>query len=101
MKYTFEEDFGTWPKYSNHISFDVDFSDEEANLLRAFLKENGDCDYAYLETEHPDLFNRINDAANEAVLKELNRHRKKKLDFFDVDWQCIGYDFFWPKGLME
>lgn len=101
MRYTFEEDYGTWPKYSNHISFIVELSDEEANLIRAFLKENGDCDYADLESESPALFNRINDAANDAVLAALNKGRKKKLDFFDVDWQGIGFDFFWPKELME
>ena len=100
MKYTFSESFGSWPKYNNHVTFEVDLSEEEANAIRAFLEENGDCDYGYLEPKYPELFDRINEAANEAVLAALNRRRRKKLDFDDVDWQGIGFDFYWPKDLL-
>ena len=101
MKYTFAVDFGAWPKYSNYASFDLELTDEEAGFIRAFLKENGDVDYIELESESPELFDRINDAANEAVLATLNKGRKKKLDFFDVDWSYMGHDFYWPDELMK
>ena len=101
MKYTFGVSFGAWPKYSNYASFDLELTDDEAETIRAFLKENGDCDYAYLEPEHPELFDRINDAANDAVLAEINEGREEKLDFFDVDWASMGHDFYWPDELMD
>lgn len=101
-KYTFSESFGYGPKNVRHIaSFTLDLSSDEVETLRAFLRENGDCDYAYLEKDHPDLFERINDAANEAVLLEINRHRRKKLDFGDVDWGNLCFDFYWPQELIQ
>ena len=105
MKYTFNEYFGFPPKFSNTISFDIDLAEEEANTIREFLKDNGDCDYGYLESIDRGLFDKINDAANEAVLKSINEERvrqhKKKFDFDDVDWSSIYYDFYWPSELLD
>ena len=101
MKYTFQECFGYGPKYTNCIAFELDLSEEEAESIRAFLKENGDCDYCYLERDYPFIFDRINDAANEAVLSAINKGRRKKLDFDDVDWSSMGYDFYWPEELLK
>ena len=102
MKYTFGESFGYGPKNTDYsITFDIDLTDEEAEIIRAFLKENGDCDYAYLEFEHPGLFDLINDTANDAVVEEINRHRRRKLDFFDIDWTALSFDFYWPEELLK
>lgn len=104
MKYTFGESFGLPPKFNNYVDFDIDLTEEEAGIIRTFLKENGDCDYVYLESINGALFEKINDAANEAILKRLNedrvRQHKKKLDFFDIDWSYISYDFYWPQELI-
>lgn len=102
-KYTFSESFGYGPKNTDYFAtFDMVLSDEEVEFLRAFLKENGDCDYGYLESDNPHLFNRINDAANEAVLTALNKRRwKHKLDFDDVDWCSLSFDFCWPEELLK
>lgn len=101
-KYTFSESFGYGPKSTDyHASFDMGLSDEDVEILRAFLRENGDCDYGYLEHDHPSLFDRINDAANEAVLTALNKRRRKKLEFDDVDWANLRFDFYWPEELLK
>ena len=105
MKYTFGESFGYPPKFHKSISFDIDLTEEEAKTIRDFLKENGDCDYGYLERVDKALFDKINDAANDAVLDCINEERarlhKKKYDFDDVDWSSIYYDFYWPKDLLD
>ena len=105
MKYTFSESFGLGPKYGTTVSFDIELSDEEVSFLRAFLEENGECcDYGYLEFGRPELFERINDAANDAVLDAINEKRveagEPPLEFDEVDWQCINYDFYWPDELL-
>lgn len=100
-KYSFCETFTYGPKGGGRTAnFDIEFTEEEADILREFLRKNGDCDYAYLEPEHSDLFWKINDAANDAVLLEINKRRRKKLDFDDVDWMGLRFDFYWPEELL-
>ena len=105
MKYTFSESFGIGPKYGSFAEFEVELSDQEAEYLRAFLKENGEyCDYAALEYTNRELFNRINDAANDAVLDSINEKRAEAgeppLEFDEVDWSSMVYDFYWPDELL-
>ena len=104
MRYTFSESFGFGPKYGSTAEFELELSEQEAGLIRAFLGENGDRDYAGLEFMNQDLFDRINEAANEAVLAAINRTRAEAgeppLGFDEVDWQNMGYDFYWPKELL-
>ena len=101
-KLTFAESFGYGPKNNEYnINFELDFSDEEVEILRNFLRVNGDCNYVYLEHDYPHLFDRINDAANEAVLEALNKHRRKIIDFYDVDWLNMRFDFYWPDELLR
>ena len=83
----------------------MELSDQEAAFLRSFLEENGDCDYAALEYTDLELFDRINDAANDAVLESINKTRAEAgeppLEFDEVDWQGMGYDFCWPEELLR
>ena len=76
-------------------------NDEEVAYIKKFLEDNGNCDYGYMESENPSLFNKINDAANDAVLEEINKHSDKKIDFFDVDWTGLSFDFIWPEELLS
>jgi len=103
MKYTFSEYFGSGWKSSHYVEFDIDLSDEEVATVVSFLKENGDCDYGELEFINGALFDKINDAANEAVLSALNEDREadEKLEFDDVDWCSMSYDFCWPDELLN
>ena len=105
MRYTFGESFGSGPKCSKNISFEIELSDEEAAFLRAFLEKNGEgCDYCYLEKENVALFDKINEASSGAVLGRINEDRvamgERPLDFYEVDWTGINYDFYWPDELI-
>lgn len=103
QEYTFCESFGYGPKGTDYsATFKLALSEEEVAILRSFLEKNGDCDYCYLEYDNPKLFDRINDAANEAVLAALNAcRRKKRLEFDDVDWSGLTFDFYWPEELLK
>ena len=99
MRYTFGETLGSGLTFQ----FEIDLTDEQADIIRTFLKENGDCDYSYLESESPGLFEIINEAATEAAFKAINEERDEddRLDYWDIDWGSISYDFYWPKELMK
>ena len=99
--YPFEVDFGYGPKASYVAIFNLELNDEEVAYIKNFLEVNGDCDYGYMESENPSLFNKINDAANDAVLEEINKNSDKKIDFFDVDWTGLSFDFIWPEELLS
>lgn len=100
--YTFEVCFGYGPKTTGSADFDLELDEKEIAFLKDFLMKNGiECDYGYIEDDDPSLFNKINDAANDAVVKEINKHRRKKLDFFDIDWTEMSFDFYWPPELTE
>lgn len=100
MNYRFGESLGA--RNSTVFWFDIDLTEEQADEIRSFLKENGDCDYAYLEFTHPELFDMINEAATNAALDAINdmRDEGEKLEFDEVDWGSINYDFYWPSELM-
>lgn len=42
-----------------------------------------------------------NDTANEAVLASINKGRKKKLDFEDIPWETMSFDFIWADELLR
>lgn len=103
--YTFGESYGIGPKGCEYVSFEIALSDEQDAILRAFLKENGDCGYGEIERYDRDLFELINDAANDAVLESLNKERRRQyrklLDVTDVDWERMSFDFYWPEEFLE
>jgi len=108
--FEFEVLFGVGPKVSNSASFILELNDAEIAYLKDFLAREGDCDYGFIEYDggsiYPDfdnkaLFEKINDAANDAVMDEINRHRKKKVDYFDIDWSGMSFDFIWPEELLK
>ena len=85
-------------------SFELELSVEEEAYIKEFLEKNGDCDYGYMESDNPDLFEKINDVCNEAVFNLINQVRKedgeKPLNFFDIDWGNMQFEFFYPKELL-
>ena len=99
--FTLEEYYGFPHKKSYHIAFEIELDEEEELELRDFLKKNGPCDYSYLEYEHGVLFERINDAANEAIIEDINSRRKRPLKWNEVDWCGIYYDFYWDERLLQ
>lgn len=99
---SFVVDFGYGYKPSDSAVFSLELNEEEIAYLINYLRENGnDCDYSDIEYDNWALFNKLNDAANDAVLEEINRHLEKKIDFFDVDWTGLSFDFIWPEELTE
>lgn len=100
--FSFEVDFGYGIKPSDSAVFSLELNEEEIAFLKRYIKNNGrECDYGEIEYENFKLFNKLNSAANEAVVNEINKHLKKKIDFFDVDWTGMSFDFIWPKELTE
>ena len=85
-------------------SFELELSEEEETYIKEFLKRNGDCDYGYMESENPGLFEKINDASNETIVNMINQVRKEDgeepLDFFDINWGNMRFDFYYPKELL-
>ena len=104
MEYTFSLSFGTGPKPGKVVSFQLDLTDSEAAYIKEYLRKNGrDCDYGEMEFDNQCLFDKINDSANTAVLSSINEDRKEEgedaLDFDNVDWDCISFNFYWPVEL--
>ncbi len=94
--------FGYGPKFSDSAKFSLELDEDEIAFLKNYIKKNGaECDYGGIEFENGKLFNKINDAANDAVLNEINKHKRKKIDFFDVDWMGMNFEFYWPAELTE
>ena len=83
--YTLEEYYGLPHDLNHHISFDIELNEEQENRLRAFLREKGSCDYLYLEDKHRDIFDIINDAANDAIMEDINSRLHKPLCMDDID----------------
>ena len=101
MEYTFSLSFRTGPKPGKVVSFQLDLTDSEVEYIKEYLRKNGlDCDYGEMEFDNQSLFDKINDSANEAVLLSVNEERisvgENELDFDDVDWAYISFDFYWP-----
>lgn len=85
-------------------SFGLELSKEEEAYIKEFLEQNGDCDYGYMESENPELFDKINDASNDAIVNLINQVREEDgeepLGFFDIDWGNMRFDFYYPKELL-
>lgn len=106
MEYLFSESFGSGPKFNNHIEFSIDLTDEDVSYIKDYLKKNGpDCGYEEIEYDNPGLFDKINDTASQAVLKRINENRREfdeeELDFYEVDWGNIFFDFYWPEEFYD
>ena len=103
MIYTFGISYGNAPHFSTYVEFDVDLSEDQVSFLKDWLKENGPCDYAYLESDSAELFDMINDACNEAILQRHNRMLKEEgedpIGFDEMDWPSIT-DFEWDQRLL-
>ena len=109
--FVFREDFGVGPKIQMSASFNLELNEEEITYIKDYIKRNGpDCGYAEMEYDtgslfksfdHRALFEKINDAANDAVVEAINHKRKRKLDFFDIPWETMSFDFIWAKELLE
>ena len=98
--FSFQVLFGNGPKLTRSASFSLDLNEQEIAYIKEYLEINGDeCGYEDIEFDNTVLFDKINDAANDAVVKEINRHRIKKIDFFDIDWARMQFDFCWPDEL--
>lgn len=100
-KYSFSVHFGWDVKCHNIADFTLKLSRAQVETIISFLEEEGDCAYVYMELYDKFLYNTLNDAANEAVLKALNKGRRKKLEFDDVDWQDMNHEFYWPDILLD
>ena len=97
----FSPSFGTDPKPGKVVSFQLDLTDSRAAYIKGYLCKNGrDYDYGEMEFDNQPLFDKINDSANEALLLSVNEERisvgENELDFDDVDWAYISFDFYWP-----
>lgn len=104
MKYRFSVSYGHGPTPRGSVNFEVDLTGCDVTYLMDYLHKNGtDCDYGEIEFNNRRLFDKLNDAANEAVLEDLNKFRKESgeedLDFDDVDWVNMSFDFDWPEEL--
>ena len=100
--FAFRVDFGIGPKISRTAHFNLVLNDDEIAYIQDYLHLNGDdCGYEYMEFDNRPLFERINDAANQAVLNAINKGRKKKLDFFDIPWETISFDFIWADEFLK
>lgn len=99
--FTFEEYYGSPYQKNNYVSFEIELNESQEQELRAFLKDNGPCDYCYLERCHSELFNLINDTANESVAKDICSRLQQSLEDCNIDWSGIYYDFFWDKRLLD
>ena len=106
MEYTFSESFGSGPKMNHYIEFQIDLTEKEEVYLRDYIEKNGpDCGYDEIEFDNQELFDKINDIANQAVLDRINEDRREfeedELDFYDVNWGNMSFDFNWPKELYD
>lgn len=108
--FDFEVDFGGGPKFSNVAKFSLELDEEEIAYIKDYLHRNGDCGYEYIEFDsesiYPDfnhgaLFEKINDAANDAVVAAINEGREEKLEFEDIPWENMFFDFIWDERLMD
>ena len=108
--FVFEISYGGGPKFSNATHFTLELDDAEIAYIKDYLKRNGNyCGYGYIETDDESiykdfpngaLFEKINDAVNDAILASINKGRKKKLEFEDIPWESLYCDFSWDKELM-
>ena len=100
--FSFEVDFGYGPKVSNSAVFNLELNEQEIAFIKNYLRENGEfCGYGEIELENSALFDKINDAANDAVVAEINRDSEVDVGFDDVDWMGMSFDFIWPDELVE
>ena len=109
--FTFNVVFGIGPKVSKTAKFILELSDDEIAYIKDFLNRYGiNCGYGemefdsqsiYKDFDHRALFDRINDASNDAVVAAINSGRKKIIDFFDITWESMSFDFIWPDELMN
>ena len=100
--FSFEVLFGYGPKFSDSATFTLELNEDEISFLKNYIEENGEyCGYGEIEHENYELFNKINNAANNAVVEEINKHSEKEVDFFDVDWTGMSFEFYWPQELTE
>ena len=103
MIYTFGISYGNVPRFGTFIEFDIDFTEEQVSFLKDWLKRNGQCDYVYLESNNAELFEIINDACNDAILREYNRllaeEGKDPVSFDEMDWPSIT-EFEWDQRLL-
>lgn len=100
--FSFEVDFGYGTKTSDSAVFSLELNEAEITFLKNYIKVNGqDCGYEGIESENAELFEMINDAANDAVVEEINRNSETEVDFFDIDWTGMSFDFIWPNELIE
>ena len=104
--FVLSEHYGSPHNMNNFVKFSIELDADEEQRLRDFLKENGPCDYCYLEGEHSDLFDLINDAASDAVEADIRERFKCDGDEEDdepinIDWGCICYDFYWDDRLLQ
>lgn len=109
--FLFSVDFGIGPKVSQSAQFSLELNDKEIAYIKDYLQRNGifcgyfDMEYdsqsVYKDFDHRALFDRINDASNDAVVDAINSGRKKKIDFFDIPWESMTFDFIWPDELRD
>ena len=97
--YTFTVCFGGGPKCSDSASFDLELNDQEIEYIKSYLKKNGDCGYEHMEWDNPGLFSKLNGHANDAVLDAINEESDEPVEFDDVDWEYMEFDFLWPDEL--
>lgn len=103
MIYTFGISYGNAPRFGTFIEFDIDLTEEQVSFLKDWLGKNGQCDYGYLESDNAELFEIINDACNDAILREYNRllaeEGKDPVSFDEMDWPSIT-EFEWDQRLL-
>lgn len=113
MIYTFTEFYGSGPKVSGSVTFDVELTESEVLYLKTYIKDHGpDCRYELIESDDSELFWKINDAANHAIIDSINQARKQfhdeesdgeyhDLDIFDIDWGNMYFELIWPEKLVK
>lgn len=103
MIYTFGISYGNAPHFGTFIEFDIDLTEEQVSFLKDWLGKNGQCDYGYLESDNAELFEIINDACNDAILREYNRllaeEGQNPVSFDEMDWPSIT-EFEWDQRLL-
>jgi hypothetical protein len=109
--YVFNVVFGVGPKVSKSAQFSLELNDNEIAYIKDYLQRNGffcgyfdiefDSQSVFKNFDHRALFDRINDAANDAVVAAINCGRKKKIDYFDIPWESMTFDFIWPEDLIN
>lgn len=104
MDYWFSLSYGVGPKPGQVVWFQLDLTESEVSYIKDYLHKHGrECGYEGIEFDNPSLFDKINDSANYAVLSSINEDREEEgestIDFDDVDWAYMSFDFYWPEEL--